>query len=300
MLKTVTVFCLLLSIVGKSQSYIPLLGEDKQWDIGVFNAEQCSSCCNWYGYSIQFSNDTLIEGVPFKRFDTYEVDGPGNPFGICPPYENTTDPYYVTHYFREDTVSQKVWWYDEGIERLIYDFNLDVGDIVAVHDLCCEQEMTVLEIDNIITDDGISRRRIFLDGWAMPVWVEGIGNINQGLEYHIEGFGEGTKLLCFKESGLALIGEDCDNYVGIGEFNGDEVYTLFPNPMSSSAVLHLGDIKGPLTMEIYDLQGKLIRSEQQTTSNKQLVLERGELASGSYILRIVSEQDGFELPFIIR
>jgi len=49
---------------------------------------------------------------------------------------------------------------------------------------------------------------------------------------------------------------------------------------------------------LYDLQGKLIRSEQQASNNEQLILERGKLSSGSYVLRVISEDKRIEIPFI--
>jgi len=70
--------------------------------------------------------------------------------------------------------------------------------------------------------------------------------------------------------------------------------------MTTSAVLDLGDIKGPLTIEIYDLQGKLMRSEQAIANNNQVILKRNSLASGSYILRLNSVEGVLDLPFIIR
>ena len=76
-----------------------------------------------------------------------------------------------------------------------------------------------------------------------------------------------------------------------------ESISLFPNPFTETAILDLGNLQESVQMEIFDITGKLVRSEQLATNNKQLTLERGNLKSGNYLLRITAEQGTSVLKF---
>ncbi len=94
----------------------------------------------------------------------------------------------------------------------------------------------------------------------------------------------------------------CDNTNVVLEvvpvLNTNEII-LFPNPMSSSATLYLGELEGTIQLGIYDLLGKLLRSELLNVQSGSLVIERGAISSGGYILRLTQEKKSFELKFIV-
>ncbi|MFZ6051456.1 FG-GAP-like repeat-containing protein [Halocola ammonii] len=75
--------------------------------------------------------------------------------------------------------------------------------------------------------------------------------------------------------------------------------TLFPNPMTTSAMLDLGDLNGPIQLEIYDVMGKLQRSEFINLDSGNLTIDRGDLSRGTYILRLTSENETRELKFVV-
>ena len=84
----------------------------------------------------------------------------------------------------------------------------------------------------------------------------------------------------------------------IDEWEGKEI-KLFPNPMTTSALLDLGELRGPIRLEIYDILGKLQRSEFLTIESGTLGIERGALSSGTYILRLIQEEEAMELKFVV-
>jgi hypothetical protein len=79
----------------------------------------------------------------------------------------------------------------------------------------------------------------------------------------------------------------------------DSPITLFPNPMTTSAILNLGELRGPATLEIYDMSGKLIRSDVLLLDAGMLNLQRGSLESGHYLLRLTQEELSYELPLVV-
>lgn len=81
-----------------------------------------------------------------------------------------------------------------------------------------------------------------------------------------------------------------------------EEIILFPNPLTSSAVINIGDgMKGPVRLEVYDSGGRRVRAEQLVVSNGALEFHRDDLASGTYSL-MLRGNDGrsIDLPFVVR
>jgi len=97
--------------------------------------------------------------------------------------------------------------------------------------------------------------------------------------------------------------DNCDNtnveLEVLPRLETDEII-LFPNPMGPSGTLKVGDLEGPVQVEIYDVLGKLIRYQLLNAESGNLDIERGEMASGGYILRLTQEEKSFELKFIVQ
>ncbi|NNC82680.1 MAG: T9SS type A sorting domain-containing protein [Flavobacteriales bacterium] len=79
----------------------------------------------------------------------------------------------------------------------------------------------------------------------------------------------------------------------------DSQISLFPNPLTTTATLDLGDLPGPATLEIHDLTGKLLRTELLKLDSGILTLQRGKLSSGRYVLRVISGRETMEVPFVV-
>jgi uncharacterized repeat protein (TIGR01451 family) len=84
----------------------------------------------------------------------------------------------------------------------------------------------------------------------------------------------------------------------IQELDGKEI-KLFPNPMTTSAMIDLGELRGSIQLEIYDVMGKLQRSELLNVDSGMLMLNRGSLSNGTYILRLTHEKEAMELKFVV-
>ena len=63
--------------------------------------------------------------------------------------------------------------------------------------------------------------------------------------------------------------------------------SVYPNPFNATATIDLGDEFQNAAIAIHDLSGRLLRKILVT--NKQMVIERGGLPSGIYIMRIRME-----------
>jgi hypothetical protein len=71
--------------------------------------------------------------------------------------------------------------------------------------------------------------------------------------------------------------------------------------MTTTAILDLGELRGEYTLEIFDIKGQLMRPGRSLSGAEGSVLEieRGELSSGQYLLRLSNEEDSLELPFVV-
>ncbi|NNC84050.1 MAG: hypothetical protein HKN79_10780, partial [Flavobacteriales bacterium] len=89
------------------------------------------------------------------------------------------------------------------------------------------------------------------------------------------------------------------SWFGLEELTGRPVI-LFPNPFTTSALVDLGNLRGPITLEIHDLTGKLQCTDLVNLDTGVLTLQRGKLSPGSYWLRVISGQEIVEVPFLVR
>jgi hypothetical protein len=276
------------------------------------------------GYTYRLEGDTVLNDTLYSLLyirDSWNWSS--FPWG---GYNNLDDPFGLIGGVREDA-SAKVWFrsvtadnewtessafnvaFDGTSEYLMYDFNMAVGDSIQAY-LEYGGAPEWLVLDEIYVDL-LNRRNFRLEPssspWGPLIWIEGLGSLTGGplSIYQVNYAGEGgNDLYCFSVfdelvySNLDL-SSDCNQItVSLSEFEKGAI-NLFPNPMTQTAVLDVGDLNGPFRMEVFDLNGKLLHSEQQASNNKQLQIFRGGLSTGQYILRISSDKEHFELPFAV-
>jgi hypothetical protein len=70
--------------------------------------------------------------------------------------------------------------------------------------------------------------------------------------------------------------------------------TIAPNPMNTHTVISFygNKLGGTKKLYVFDITGRLVR-QQETISNSSFVLERGDLPSGVYFIKIATEQHQF-------
>lgn len=90
----------------------------------------------------------------------------------------------------------------------------------------------------------------------------------------------------------------CSTYEEIDYYHPDGIdesniraFQLFPNPFTETTTLQLEEAPANATLDIIDLSGKLLRSEN-ISGKKQVVIERKQLSSGTYFLRIAEKDKG--------
>ena len=75
---------------------------------------------------------------------------------------------------------------------------------------------------------------------------------------------------------------------------------IFPNPLVDRAIVTQVALAGPVTAEVLDMHGRLLRTEGGFATNGRYVVERDGLPAGAYVLRLRYGQEQRAMPFMVR
>lgn len=189
--------------------------------------------------------------------------------------------------------SNRVYTYDGAHERILYDFNLMVGDTFETNnDYDCV--IVVGEIDTITLENGEERQKwIFYDSgddyhpeysFGYPFWIDGIGQ-QYGLfgnDHMCQIDGCGTYLLCMKYQDTLIYMSGLDscwiNITGIIDSYSESIQ-IFPNPVSE--ILKISDPELQIeNIRILNFHGSFLIEKYQSEINMK------HLPAGFYLLQI--------------
>lgn len=200
--------------------------------------------------------DTTINGTPYKLISSVE-------YCYFPDYALSTTYDFIR------TEGDKVYilYRDAAEEVLLYDFGMEVGDTMLV-DNCgypfLDSFIVVQDIGETLVD-GAYRKTL---SFGQYKWIEGIGNIGDGLLTHslyaTDGLLDPTwyELLCFWQNGEQIF--SCDGLIiSVAEPYRKEDVKIFPNPTTSMLNISLpNEGKGIQSVRIINLLGEVILQEQ--------------------------------------
>ncbi len=282
---------LLLSLIAISvyfstsaQDYIPLLQPGNFWQVG--NYAGTAECDLVSAHRLNLSSDTSINGIVYKRFTRQNIypvnDGP-----FCWPFATSPEVFETDIFLREDVIEKKVYQLLGEEEILLYDFSLEIGDMVDV--------MFFGEVDSesVVSDVyyqeyfGMERRVIEIAGPPF-IFIEGVGSLNGIVTPFHQFIGSGSELMCFDNYinpvpdqfcvPIATSTKDIENVVA---------FELFPNP-SSSIVYITFDSPTRAELRVLNLNGQEVFAQPLDSEKTQLDLS--DLPKGLYVVSILSEE----------
>lgn len=280
---------ILISVHNYGQSYHPLPDSNAKWCImynnGVIPPPIWTYTNYWETY---YSGDTTILNQEYKRIEKTEFD-------IFCLNTVISGPDYIGA-IRDDTILKQVFYIPEGDseEKLIYDFNLGVGDTL-ISPLNFNQPLIVDNVDSVLIKNEYHKRIWFQYGEATI--IEGIGSVT-GIVEELVAF-EGGSFLCAMYVDTSLIYPDhpcnlsatdtCLTSNIESQFNDSE-FSIFPNPakdhfqikISSEILLHHP------RLEIISITGRIYESETLTNEITQIV--SNDLISGIYIIKVYTDE----------
>jgi hypothetical protein len=199
-----------------------------------------------------------------------------------------------------------VYKYDvnDDIDRILFDFNLEVGDTFNLLESAYEDDMYCISIGSSLLESELnvqSVEELFIAGEMRKVitfeqvtnysqiqWIEGIGNISGfDLIWELLDVTGGSLLVCFAINGNTYYfngADSCDNTtLNIHETNKDSL-VLYPNPVTNRSILHISEHLGIDHIKIYDITGKCILED--LINNHYYMIDAFQYPSGLYFYRV--------------
>jgi len=220
-------------------------------------------------------------------------------------------------YFREE--NNKVFLLPDtnAAEILLYDFNLELGDIYETSygwGLTDSISMTVQNISETEIEDGSIRKEYYLrteNGSHEITWLEGIGDPRWLFYFpaYVGSVSGGYSLLCHVQSG-ALVLSNNFNYcstVNNTNINTTSQLKISPNPFHSQTTIELSTINLE-RIEIYNILGqKVWEMSMENLSSRlfiegqtSLTLDLEFLRAGTYHLMLFDQERNEHLAKIIK
>lgn len=296
--------CLLFANITKGQEYIPMPTDSAEWvtcssySDGISTTTSCGSGL--------ISGDTIINNKVFKKY--------------CAKNSNSVISYL---YFEE----KKVYWLNninslqsnqvknDTVVRLLYDFGIIPGDTIY-YPWYWEQD-TLIEngaayvLDTIInttTNIDVRKKYVFKSislgyiGVGFD-WIEGIGSsISLCFLYHQEAFRVpygigGSHLSCFIYKGIEILGSNC-SVLSVNDKVSNDKIELYPNPFVDNFQMIIPEDFSPYGFSIYDINGKIIKSESISEFDKTISINANTIKKGTYFI-VLSDNNGNTLKKVV-
>lgn len=283
-------FLLFSSTTLVAQDYIPMLEEGNSWSVDVYYdiLPPCdpSPCTYIVSSQITLGGIETIGGLDYTRIIS-------NGSNTC--------------LLREDNGLVYKYDEDEQVDRVLFDFTLEVNDVFPVDGsaydpssgfYCVNQvygftgeDLTVVAVE-FLELAGEMRKVITFDyEYANFQWIEGIGNIS-GFDFMWEQIDitGGSLLVCFETSGTNYFfnnATSCDNTtLGLADLNKNEA-VLYPNPVVSTSILQFSSEGMVDGVKIFDVTGRLVHEAQVTEDY--IRIDGMHYPSGLYFYQTTSE-----------
>jgi len=266
--------------LASGQEYVPLLGENKQWNVAFENMGSIIT----YLYTVS-PNDTVINDTIYKRI--------------------TYDNGITTGFMREDS-TKRIYYRNKYSTReyLFYDFSIETGDTIQTY---CEilvsepYKFYVESTDSITLLNNEKRKIWYLSmGWLSDVWIEGIGSIYGLLQSCTQyaAFDLYSYLICYFEDSLKLyrseffLGNPDDCYITIVGLNAHSLnmVKIFPNPFRNNDLITVSVDEEIQAIQIFNVAGQSVQFQTKdfSISNNQCnyVISLADYTRGLYFIKV--------------
>lgn len=154
------VLLLIIVIATNAMAYTPILVEGYSWNV-VCPWDYVGDNIERYTTHVEkIEGDSIVNGVTYKKLWKY--------------YPNDPEKRSLIGLLREDVEAQKVWAYGNGVEAVMYDFDVEAGDTISL--LSWLHFMKSIKIEDLT--DGYTMTDLVVDEVEM-VDIEGLGPIKR-------------------------------------------------------------------------------------------------------------------------
>lgn len=255
-------------------------------------------CIEYYDYVFYVEGDTVIGDYVYKK-----IHKRGQVYyswiGIPPPYncEGTeTFNYFAAHLRQED---RKIYIYESGQDYLLFDFNLEAGDLLPQTHHYFGDSIYVTSVDSLLVGGDYRMVYNLSSGYFDPdQLIEGIGYAFGGLMGYYPSWEFPAFLDCFALDGVTWFpeyGAWCDLTVDIEEIGSNPgLLKIYQHPASRNITLNFtSNITQTASIDFFDITGRHVTSVDWVlhsgTNTKSMNL--ASLRQGIYILKLSSPND---------
>jgi len=247
-------------------------------------------------YNYYLNGDSIVGSYTYKKLFTRGIGGfqwfdnppiPPNCIGSYSFNDTTTAIALI----RED--AKKMFINVGGVDTLLYDFDLNVGDTLPITYNNFASDIYVFAIDSFLVDTNYRKRFTLLGNTSSDFLLEGIGHDKGLLETLSLAFDCGYYLQCFglgDTSYYPSLSTTCDIFVGLQEVGKDKhLPSSYPNPCINLSRVQLYDLpSSPCTIRVVNSLGQQI--ELLKNIQDQHSLDVTTYLSGTYFIEIQSEK----------
>jgi hypothetical protein len=190
----------------------------------------------------------------------------------------------------ESKENRKIYLYSDGLDNLLYDFDLAVGDTLpATWNYRRENNIIVTSVDSIMVRDGY--RKIFNLSYELQnqnTLIEGIGFASGFLDQFPDWEFPST-LQCFTLNDTAYYpsyGYSCDIALGLPQANAPVGFNMFPNPVIDHLTIETAYAALIGQVFAYDLIGHKIPLTFSHTKTDVVTINFSGLQTGIYLLQL--------------
>lgn len=227
--------------------------------------------------------DTLINGKVFKLVESRDA--------FC--YQSTFGRSSII--IRDDTIKKLVTFIEGQQEKILFNFNKNVGDTAIMLSYFGMDTVTIFAKDSVLLNDGFYHKRLFFSQQIKDAIIEGVGGLGGLFTFWTINFEFYSQLLCLGQisPGASIynsegLGASCPNITGIPIQKKLQTEILIsPNPCNEVIKIEIG--AGALkSVVISDLLGQTVLRHQPT--HKQFAeINTSALTRGLYVVTIATD-----------
>jgi hypothetical protein len=276
-------FLIFSSLLTISQSSNVIVEENRIWS--TLEVHCMPNGNNYSTFFIKFEEDTLIDGLQYKRM--WHCDEPGQ------------TEWTLYGFMREDENNRVFVRPPDYIEGMVYDFGCSVGDTLITWNVYLNNDslhFVVTQIDSVLLFDGYKKRITLFEynNELEEVWVEGLGSYSGILYSGNYAYGAvcgGYEALCFEDNGELIYQHSGYNtcYYDVS-VNQAELMAMqaniYPNPASEYVTIDFKENEMK-EIQVLDLNSKIIL--KKLANENKVLLNLQELDKGYYIIKIISK-----------
>ena len=290
----ISLLFIFITISTKAQE-INYFADNPKWRISTACAIGGYECVSYHDYVCYINGDSLIDSKVYKklyrygqRYESYFLPGP------IPDWCNNDVSYFEGPFGFIRQEQKRIYIRNYlGIDTLLYDFDLSLGDTLPITWNQEYEDIVVVDIDSVLIGT-LYRKKYHTAQEGVFAFenqiIEGIGHLNGFIESYLIVFECNSSLNCFSLNDTTYFqtssNQSCNFDVSLDEVSEIDI-KAYPNPVKNYTRIQFDNSTNEsYELKVFNIDGKLVKSYPSVTESE-VLFERAELSSGLYFVEIL-------------